>query len=229
MVDHPIPHPDLAGYVMGSLEPEEAEAFEEHLASCSSCLDEVGELSALPALLERAAPRVDPPIELRRRTLQAVDRAARTTTRRRWSVRVASIAAALIVLAGGLTAWTRHSPDHKDIKVSLVAVKGAPGNPAGSAELEKTDVGWYVDLDLHGMAQTKAGTYYECWYIGDEDRPGSPDRVSAGSFTVGANGRAKVRMSTGADLHQYKTMQLTLEPGDGNPAASGQPVLTTRA
>ena len=68
MPDHPVPHPDLGGYVLGSLSADEAEAFEAHLAACDTCREEVRELAGLPALLEQTAPVVPVPTELAART-----------------------------------------------------------------------------------------------------------------------------------------------------------------
>src|SRR5574341_238513 len=44
---HPRPHPDLAGWVLGSLEADDAEAFERHLRDCDDCRAELAELKRL--------------------------------------------------------------------------------------------------------------------------------------------------------------------------------------
>ena len=46
MPDHAQPHPDLGPYVLGFLAADDAEAFEDHLAACAGCRDEVGRLEA---------------------------------------------------------------------------------------------------------------------------------------------------------------------------------------
>src|SRR5437763_10717805 len=76
--EHPGFHPDLGGYVLGTLEPSEREAFEAHLGTCEVCRAEVEELSVLPPLLRRAttAAPAQPPAGLRERTFAAVERAA---------------------------------------------------------------------------------------------------------------------------------------------------------
>ncbi len=71
MATHPLPYPDLAGYVLGVLDPGEARAFAAHLASCGHCRDEVDELRGLPALLATGA-AVEVPADLRARTFARI-------------------------------------------------------------------------------------------------------------------------------------------------------------
>src|SRR5439155_15217771 len=77
MPDHAPPHPDLGPYVLGLLAADDAEAFEDHLAACAECRDEIGPLAALPGLLEQAAPAALASAGLQARTLAAGERAAR--------------------------------------------------------------------------------------------------------------------------------------------------------
>ena len=46
------PHQLLGAYLLGGLEPDEAAAFEEHLARCTDCRQELDDLASLPALLD---------------------------------------------------------------------------------------------------------------------------------------------------------------------------------
>src|ERR1700730_17595907 len=48
---HSQPHPDLAGYLLGTLEPEETRTFADHLAGCGSCRSELEMLGGIPGLL----------------------------------------------------------------------------------------------------------------------------------------------------------------------------------
>jgi hypothetical protein len=54
-----------------------------------------------------------------------------------------------------------------------------------------------------------------------------PNRVSAGTFTVGADGRASLRLHSAADLQRYPAMGVTLERDRGNPARTGDKVLVS--
>ena len=45
-------HQLLGAYLLGGLEPAEAAAFEQHLAVCADCRQELDDLASLPALLD---------------------------------------------------------------------------------------------------------------------------------------------------------------------------------
>jgi Anti-sigma-K factor rskA/Putative zinc-finger len=66
------PHVEVAAYLLGKLEPAEAERFEAHLEGCADCRRHLDELEGLPALLAQAAPATPLPDGLRARTLTAV-------------------------------------------------------------------------------------------------------------------------------------------------------------
>jgi anti-sigma factor RsiW len=71
-----VPHVEIAGYLLGKLEPEEAAAFEAHLAGCGRCQQHLEDLERLPELLARAAPERPVPAGLRAEVLLAVRAAA---------------------------------------------------------------------------------------------------------------------------------------------------------
>ncbi|MFB6786545.1 zf-HC2 domain-containing protein [Streptomyces olivaceus] len=62
------PHLDVGAYVLHALPPDEAAAFEKHLANCAACRREVEELSGPAALLGAAEARTPSP-DLRDRVL----------------------------------------------------------------------------------------------------------------------------------------------------------------
>lgn len=72
---HPRPHPDVAGYALGGLEPAEADAFERHLAGCADCQAELDDLRPLARVLAEpidSLEALEPSADLRRRTLQRI-------------------------------------------------------------------------------------------------------------------------------------------------------------
>jgi anti-sigma-K factor RskA len=73
---HSEPHPDVAGYLLGTLEPEEAQRFADHLDSCDACREEVEQLAGLPNLLSDLPPPVAVPAGLEDRTFAAIEAAA---------------------------------------------------------------------------------------------------------------------------------------------------------
>lgn len=231
MPEHPVPHPDVAGFVLGALEPWESEAFGAHLGTCQHCQREVANLASIRDLLDQAEPSPVPP-GLAERTLAAVAEAAATPAplpellpRRRRARRVgiaAGLAVAIVALAtlaGGLRSDSGR-------EVDLVAVGG--GSAAGEADLRRGDSGIAVELAVEGLAVPPPGSFYECWYVAEEDSEDRPARLSAGTFTVKDSGTTDVRMTTAANPSRYPRIEVTLEPDDGDPRRTGPVVLQSR-
>lgn len=240
MTDHEVPHSDLAGFVLGALAPSEEATFRAHLERCEVCRRGVNELSSLPALLSRTAPRVEPPAALRGRTLRAVVREAairvpgtasdaRVTARRFLRPRVVSMiaaAAVIAVIAGALAARLTSSPSF-DTRIVLAAAE-VGSSARGIALVRETDDGREVELDVAGLPPNDDESFYECWFVGDGDTLEEPNRVSVGTFKVGPDGRAKVRMFSAADAERFPKMGVTREPDDGNPQRTGPKALVSR-
>lgn len=227
----PHPHPDLGGYVLGALEPAERAGFEEHLAGCERCQAEVAELRGLPELLEQAAPPTEVPPWLRERTFAAVERAAAQQRRRRRLRLALTAAAACLVLvvafAGGYT-MSQVGPFADRGRVIEFALAAPDGGAArATAKVRQVGDGLAITMEVSGLAPNPPGSVYECWYVGPGDSVERPNRVSAGTFTVGADGRASLRMHSAADLQRYPAMGVTLERDRGNPARTGDKVLVS--
>ncbi len=58
---HPEPHPDVAGYLLGGLEPNESQRFAGHLDQCDACRDELSELARISGFLADVPPVGPPP------------------------------------------------------------------------------------------------------------------------------------------------------------------------
>jgi anti-sigma-K factor RskA len=228
MPDHVAPHPDLAGYVLGALDPGETAAFEQHLAGCDACRAEVEELQGLPALMEQAAPPVEVPPGLRERTFAAVERAAAGSRRRGPLLRLAAVAAALVIaLVGGVVVSQFGGGGRGEvIELALAASAGQPGR--ATAELRRVEDGVVVDMEVSGLAPNQADSVYECWFVGPGDTLEQPNRVSAGTFRVGADGRASLRLHSAADLRRFPVMGVTLEKDRGNPTRTGEKILVSQ-
>ena len=244
------PHVEVAAYLLGKLEPDEAERFEAHLDECADCRRHLEELGALPAMLAQAAPATPLPDGLRARTLTAVrERAAdaertrevegateveetgpveapvpirRARWRRRW-VAVAVAAALLFALAipAGLRLF---GGDGGEVtQLTLVAAEGIEGR--GQVNITTTATGRSFDVRIEGLAPPAAGSLYELWAVSRQDTLERPQRVSLGTFTVDADGGAHLRAFTAAPADQFPLVGVTLEPVDGNPARTGPRVL----
>ncbi len=301
---HREPHPDLAGYVLGVLDPADAAAFETHLRGCPRCRAEASDLQPLTSALDQAAPAVDLPPGLAVRTFAAIERAAasdhragegdtasgrgdprssshaagsppasdnpgsshasssppvsdnpgsshasssppvsdhqgndhqgndhqrsgrrirRGTGRAALGIGVAAVAvAAAVALVVGLWPSPGPAPDARVALASDVAGR------TGTVALRRTDSGVVIDLAVNGLAPSRGGEHYECWYVSAGDAPGAPDRISAGTFTVGADGRAHVQMVTAADPAEYPRIIVSREALGGDPNSMGKPVLWSR-
>lgn len=227
----PHPHPDLGGYVLGALEPAERADFEEHLAGCERCQAEVAELRGLPELLEQAAPPVEVPPSLRERTFAAVERAAaQQRRRRRLRLALTAVAACLVLVVAFVGGYTlsRVGPFADRGRVIEFALAAPDGGAArATAKVRQVGDGLAITMEVSGLAPNPPGSVYECWYVGPGDSLARPNRVSAGTFTVGADGRASLRMHSAADLQRYPAMGVTLERDRGNPARTGDKVLVS--
>ena len=221
----PHPHPDLAGYVLGALDPGETAAFEQHLAGCDACRAEVDELQGLPELIDRAAPPIEVPPGLRERTFAAVEQAA-GARRRAPLLRLVAVAAALVVaLLGGVVVSQLGGGGGQVIELALAAQPGVSGR--ATAELRRVDDGVAIDMEVSGLAPNPPGSVYECWFVGPGDTLEQPNRVSAGTFTIGASGRASLRMHSAADLRRFPVMGVTLETDGGRPERTGEKILVS--
>jgi anti-sigma-K factor RskA len=232
------PHVEVAPYLLGKLEAEEAERFEAHLDGCADCRRQLDELGGLPALLAQAAPATPVPDGLRARTLTAVrERAAEAEGaavveaparvrpawwRRRWLL--AAVAAALVValaIPGGLLLF---GGDGGEVtRLTLVAAEGGKGR--GQVTITSTPAGRSFDVRIEGLAPPAAGSLYELWAVSRQDTLERPQRVSLGTFTVGADGRTHLKAFTAAPADRFPVVGVTLEPVDGNPARTGPRVL----
>jgi hypothetical protein len=84
----------------------------------------------------------------------------------------------------------------------------AVARPAGKS--------WTFVLTVHGLRPLPGDGFYECWWADRESTPGSPQRVSGGTFVVGTSGSATLTMTTGVDPRKFSRMNITAQqPGSG--------------
>ncbi len=238
------PHHDVAGYALGALSAHEGDRFEAHLASCPDCRAELAELRAAAELLTLAPPAAQPPADLEAQTLAAVRRAAAgngspappaaparaAAPRRRWALGVGAAALAAAALAGAFVLGGRALDDGVGGTREISAVLTAPGGGGASAAVEvtKTGIGRVVELSSDDLPILPTGELYEVWFVGPDDRPGSPQRISAGTFHPDEDGRTRVTLAAAVDPALFPTISVTAEPADGDPAP-GTEVLRWRS
>ena len=227
-------HELTAGYALDALDPEERSAYEEHLAGCERCRQELASFwqttealaigasgpAPSPALRERilADVRVEPqvvvPFAPRRRRLVPIFAAA-------------AAVAAIIVVAMGV--WTSSLSSQLDDARSALdrerASAAVLADPDARTVALKSGAGrLVVDADgravlvLDGLEPAPSGKTYEMWIIAGE----TPAR--AGIFP-GRDGRNVV----GVDglVRDGDVVAVTVEPGGGVDAPTSSPIVAT--
>ncbi len=207
-------------YLLGALTVEEERGLERHLEECSACRSELNRLRQTHDHLSELAV-AEPPPELKVRVLAQVRGGPRSRSGRGWFW--GSVAAALLAVAvlgmGLLQVLTSGS----STGVPLTATALAPG-AGGEVRIEQVGQNFRVDLEVWGMPELENGEYYEMWYYAEE----GGGRISCGTFRVGPEDRMTVGLSAPATAGSYSEIEITREPDDGNPRASGETVLEGR-
>lgn len=234
---HPeLVHPDAAGWVLGILDLDDASRFARHLPSCPDCQAAVDELRPAAGMLQAAAPAGLPPPDLQARTLARVQQAAAETRQapgparrawwRRWNRRMLALAAAVVIAAAVSTGLLASRPGGLSFTIPLHSAAGQAAS--GQAVAHRTGNGWSIQLTVRHLSDLGTGRFYECWYAGPGSRPGHPQLITAGTFTVGPSGTATIQMWSAADPRTFPTMQITTETaGDGG--QHGRIILTGTA
>jgi anti-sigma factor RsiW len=207
---------DAAAYVLGALEPGEAEDFQRHLDGCIVCRDEVMAFQQVADALPMSAPQQLAPRGLRRRVRKEVREAARAETRAAPRKRLTVLRPAW---SGGLA-----------VVIALVAVGGfelASGGTStrvfdasrGHAQLRVS--GGHAELVVDQLAQPSPGHIYEVWLR----RPNGSPQPTKALFSVTSKGAGDVDVP--GDLRGISEVLVTQEPAGGSPHPTSQAVIVT--
>ncbi len=244
MSDHEELESSVAAWVLGALDPDEAETIRAHVEACATCREVADPLrrvvGALPLAVEEAAP----PPRLRERVLAAAAESRRPadpavavrlkrapikafspSPLRRFGRRVPVYAVAAVavaaLLAGILVGEVAfHSPQppapSQVARFTLAGHQDMSGAQASVIDLKADGVAL---VDFRGLPQPGSGRVYEVWLI---PKGGSPEAVAV--FVPDSNGGKVVLVNR--SLARYAVMAVTNEPGpDGSPAPTQQPQL----
>ena len=185
----------------------------------------------LRALLAEPDSWAEPPAGLLDEILSGIDnepaglvvpvagRGGRRRTHIRRTVRAgaaALLAAAAVVIALVVT----RGPATTD--VVLAGTRLAPGASA-TAKMHATPSGLAVELDVSGLPPSPRGYYYQAWMKGPRGL------VTIGTFHMRGGPAGTVELWSAVSLADYPVITVTREPEDGNPASSGQVVLTNHS
>ena len=209
MSEHPETRNLLGPYVMGALDPQEERAVEEHLDGCEACREETRELRlAHERLADLADATRTPPHELKGRVV--ADMPGRTpgvpTPGRRippWAA-VAAVLCAIAVL-GVLFSSGLSDLFAPEVATTLRPTPLAPG-AGGELRIERSSANTRAELEVWDLPPLEEGEYYELWFGKGEGR------VSAGTFTVGEEGRVTCQMTVPAEtVGDYERVGITRE------------------
>jgi anti-sigma-K factor RskA len=217
---------DAAAYVLGALEPEEAEAFSRHLATCVVCRDEVAAFQHTANALAMAPPQHPAPRGLKRRVMRAVREsetdaqgsAARQPRRfgsglfvSRPAIAAAAALAVVVIVVGAIIVNSGGSSETRTI---AAMVSGSPG----TAQLSVS--GGHAELVVRGFPQPTAGHIYEVWKVHSGAKAPSPTRAL---FSVNSSGAADVGVP--GDLNGVTQVLVSQEPAGGSSAPTTAPVI----
>jgi anti-sigma factor RsiW len=206
-------HELTAAYALDALDPPERAEFEEHLATCERCQEELAQLSVVAAELAFAAEPVPPPPALRARILEAAqaERPNVVPLRPRWLYPVAALAAVAACVVVGLAVWNislhdqLSSANHQAL--TRVPVSGIPGTLVVSSNGSAA-------LLVYRIAPAPSGKTYEAWVLrGKKATPAGLFRASNGTAFVPIAGK----------VPKGGRVAVTVEPAGGSPQPTTPP------
>jgi len=207
---------NAAAYVLGALEPSEAEAFRRHINECAACRDEVAAYEQITEALPAEIGRPEVPRDLRRRVMREVRATPKTVPERRAHT-VRAPTRFSLAWGGALAAGV--------VAVIVAIVIGGSGSSGtrtvqasvGSAELRVA--GGRGDLVVHRLPRLPAGRIYEMWV-----QRGSAAPTPTGTlFSTRADGSANVGVP--GSLDGVSRVMVTQEPAGGTLAPTSAPVI----
>jgi anti-sigma-K factor RskA len=231
--DHDRWRDDVAAYMLGALEPEEAAELERHAETCEQCRSEIRWLTPAVEALPEAVERLKPPPELRDRILAEVGadaRAAGGTSEDRGGHRlrgwlrglgsgpmglrpvVGVAAAVLVAVAGYAIGGGIGGGSGGEESTNTIVTGHAPGITA--KVVRKGDGG---TLELANVHKLPSDRVLEAWVR----REGEVEPVRA-LFAPDREGRAS---TTIADMDGVDLVMVTREPAGGSPAPTSSPIV----
>jgi hypothetical protein len=207
----------LGPHVMGALGPEEGREVEDHLERCAQCREEARDLRlAHDRLVDLANTAETPPPELKSRVMTGMPR---RETRRVPLVTAAAILGALAIL--GVLLYSSALFGRGEVASATLEPTDLAPRAGGELQVREDDPNAQAELEVWGLPRPGPDEYYELWFAEEGGR------VSAGTFTVGAQGRETLSMSVPEDASDYQQVGITLEKFPEEPRMSAaKPVLT---
>ena len=213
------PHANVAPYALDALDADEEREFEEHLASCEACREELASLREATAALAYGAVGPAPPPELKERILAeaAAERpnVVSLPQRRSWTAPLAAAAGIAAAVAIGVGVYAATRPASTDPLASVLAQPGAKLVPMGDRGALAVAPDGTAAIALT-VPRAPAGKTYEAWVI----RDGAAQR--AGLFS----GATVLRIDR--PVKPGSVVAVTLERAGGVDAPTSKPLAATK-
>jgi anti-sigma factor RsiW len=214
-------HDLTAAYALGALDATESRQYEDHLATCEVCREQLAELGDAASALAFAVESPAPPEALRSRILASA-RAERPNVvplRSRRTAAVTAIAAVAAVAAIGLGIWASSLSNSLDRERSarqkverLLASPNATRKPVtgDTTGTLVVSAGGEAALIVSKLPKAPSGKTYEAWVIAN----GKPQR--AGTF-VGGGDTSLVTLERPVPKGAKVAVTLERKPGTDQP------------
>jgi anti-sigma-K factor RskA len=218
--EHEERRDELAAYLLGSLDPGEAAALEQHLAGCEACRTELDWLRPAARLLPETVDRVEPPPELRARIMGEVEADAEpkpARSRFAWKgralvLRPAAGLAVLALLVAAIAGYAIRDGGSGGGATTTVVAGKEPGVTAEMVRDEDSGT-----LRLANVRQLPAGEVLQAWV-----RRGKKIE-SAKTFVRSRDGTATAVIE---DMQGVNAVMVTAEPRGGSDYPTSEPIVS---
>jgi hypothetical protein len=163
---------------------------------------------------------VDEAAQDQQRTATAAHRADVVPLRsRRLRYTVLGAAAAAVVTIALVFGLALRDDQAAEYAATLTGTELAPG-ASGDVTMTRTTSGWEIHLQAEGLPRRDEGAYYEAWLKNEDGQ-----LVAIGTFNEGED----VTLWSGVGPTTHPTITVTRQLANGDPASSGEVVLTGTA
>ena len=216
--DHTRWKEDLAAYVLGALDGDEAAELERHLEGCERCQEEMRWLEPAVQVLPESVERQEPPRALRAALMAEVHDDVRAAgarpaagRRRGWLLKPAMGFAVVALLVAGVVGYEVGNDGSGDGGASTLE------RQVGGINVKMVQEGNSGTLQLSGVHQLPQDKVLEAWV----EREGEVEAVPA-LFVPDRNGQAETRI---ADMNGVEVVMVTEEPQGGSETPTGEPIM----
>jgi anti-sigma-K factor RskA len=204
---------DLPSLLLWELPPSEAAEVDRHLAGCDACRRDLAAVAVASSAL-RDASRLSSaePVDLAPLRLQAAPEPTKRRRRAAWYL----VAAAVLVAAVLVVAVALRPGGEAARQLALRPTAG--GSAVAEVRMRGKGDRQVMTMDARGLPHPTAGSYYQVWLVGGQEG----DIFPVGVLPPDGHGIWSLPTVVAT---RYRVIEVTLEPGDGNPARSSRAVL----